>query len=295
MFRKIWYAFILTLACALVFTLAASAGGWAVVTLDQLPMGVVAGETVEVGFIIRAHGQTPVSGMSPAVQGRHLDSGETFSVEATPSGADGHYTAQVVFPTAGEWQWGIEHDYYPNVQPMPNLEVAASAPPPASEAGISPAWGLAAAWIGIALLAGAALGAALLRRKAPAWAAGVVLVVALAAGAALAISAARADPATAGAETQEQGLEISAETGRDLFIAKGCIICHSNHRADAVLSLRSTNMGPDLTHYSNSAEFLRPWLADPSVIRPETQMPTLGLDATEIEALIAFINAEAED
>ncbi len=295
MFRKIWYAFILTLACALVFTLAASAGGWAVVTLDQLPTGVVAGETVEIGFIIRAHGQTPISDLSPAVRMLHPEDGNIIRVEAAPSGEEGHYTAQVVFPTAGEWQWGIEHDYYPNVQPMPNLEVAASAPPPGSEANIPPAWGLSAAWIGIALLAGAALGAALLRRKTPAWMTGIALVVVLAAGVALAISAARADPATAGAEVQEQGLEISAETGRDLFIAKGCIICHSNHRADAVLSLRSTNMGPDLTHYSNSAEFLRPWLADPSAVRPETQMPTLGLDGTEIEALIAFINAETED
>lgn len=37
------------------------------------------------------------------------------------------------------------------------------------------------------------------------------------------------------------------------------------------------------------AVFLRRWLSDPSAVKPGTDMPTLGLQPAEIDALIAFL------
>jgi hypothetical protein len=57
---------------------------------------------------------------------------------------------------------------------------------------------------------------------------------------------------------------------------------------------------PDLLHGPGAArpdavserpDFLRSWLKDPRAVRPNTQMPDLGLKQAEIEALIAFLNS----
>ncbi|MCP4359058.1 MAG: hypothetical protein GY796_13665 [Chloroflexi bacterium] len=55
-----------------------------------------------------------------------------------------------------------------------------------------------------------------------------------------------------------------------------------------------TNIGPNLTHYQNSSEFMQDWLRDPAQIRPETLMPNLELTDDEIATLIIFINSEPE-
>jgi cytochrome c oxidase subunit 2 len=81
-----------------------------------------------------------------------------------------------------------------------------------------------------------------------------------------------------------------AEYGRALFSAKGCITCH--HHAAVAGSDPYTMGNPDLTHYRPDPEFLRRWLKNPRAIRPGTEMPTLGLQPDEIEALIAFLSAE---
>lgn len=79
-----------------------------------------------------------------------------------------------------------------------------------------------------------------------------------------------------------------AALGAALFLDKGCVSCHENSRVEGnTLS----GVGPDLTHYSNDAAFLRRWLADPNAVRPGTPMPTLPLSGAEIEALVAFLGA----
>ena len=56
----------------------------------------------------------------------------------------------------------------------------------------------------------------------------------------------------------------------------------------------SNNLGPELSDYSSAPDFLAQWLADPASVDPNTVMPDLDLDEAEIEALIAFLNADAE-
>ena len=89
-----------------------------------------------------------------------------------------------------------------------------------------------------------------------------------------------------------------AAQGRALFQAKGCTTCHQ-HEGLAIgriegdspfdLDLGTVMGAPDLTHYRPDPTFVRPWLRDPSAVRPGTDMPNLRLSDEEIEALLAFL------
>lgn len=78
------------------------------------------------------------------------------------------------------------------------------------------------------------------------------------------------------------------EHGRKLFRDKGCVTCHYNARVPGETGLYA--IGPNLSDYANSPEFLRQWLANPGAVRPGTAMPDLDLGPAEIEDLIAFLN-----
>lgn len=82
----------------------------------------------------------------------------------------------------------------------------------------------------------------------------------------------------------------AAERGAALFVNRGCITCHEH----AALGYEGTiiGVGPRLTTYRNSPDFLRSWLRNPAALKPGATMPTLGLAEEEIDALIAFINSE---
>jgi len=83
------------------------------------------------------------------------------------------------------------------------------------------------------------------------------------------------------------------EYGRQLFIAKGCITCHYNSKAASSSEYWTIEMGaPNLSKFSASAEVIAMRLKDPSSVKSDTGMPTLGLSKSEIEALVAFINSK---
>ncbi len=123
---RMFFRFRIAMGMALLLALAAAipafAGGWAVITLDELPMDVVAGEPLTVGFTVRQHGRTPMDGLEPTITA-HLYKEEFFEVEAEPGGKPGHYTATLTFPREGDWNWSIQA--FSMDQPMPVLSVAA--------------------------------------------------------------------------------------------------------------------------------------------------------------------------
>ncbi len=158
----------------LLVALPAAAGGWVVITLETLPGSIRAGEPVAMAFIIRAHGQTPVDGLSPRISAVNQATGERLSVEAKEAGATGRYQAVVTFPAAGGWNWQIEAAPYNQTVPYEPLTVlpAASAVDEGSMAGASifADARIAMRWSGAGLLA-TALVIVLLggrRRKEPA-------------------------------------------------------------------------------------------------------------------------------
>ena len=82
------------------------------------------------------------------------------------------------------------------------------------------------------------------------------------------------------------------EIGRQLFIAKGCIICHFNEKVTIDEGITILMDAPNLSKYSGSPEYLRMSLEDPASVKADTWMPDLNLSDAEIEALIAFINSK---
>lgn len=84
------------------------------------------------------------------------------------------------------------------------------------------------------------------------------------------------------------------EFGRALFLAKGCANCHTHAAVDTSgAGYWTTNEGPNLTAFTADPAYLRLWLRDPQGTRSTAKMPTLGLGESEIDALIAFLAANA--
>jgi hypothetical protein len=88
----------------------ASAGGWAVSTLDEVP-APAPGETVTVGFTIRQHGVAPVNVDDVSVEVR-APSGAVEIFEARQEGPVGHYLADVVFGEDGVHTWVIWQGWF---------------------------------------------------------------------------------------------------------------------------------------------------------------------------------------
>lgn len=120
--RQVFSVLMLAGGLALLAVQGASAGGWAVVTLDAMPSQVTVNQPVTVGFMIRQHGQTPWVCDCVRVSGYHT-TGEKFEVGAKMD-EPGHYTATLNFGKAGIWQWSVASGLYPDWQAMPELSVS---------------------------------------------------------------------------------------------------------------------------------------------------------------------------
>jgi mono/diheme cytochrome c family protein len=113
----------------LVPALAFTFGGWAVITVDDLPDYVVAGKPTDIGFVIRQHGLTPLSGVSPRVTMRTSDA--EVSAMARPVGTKGHYVASLTVPRAGDYSVRIQSGFGASENTLlPVRAIAAGAQPP---------------------------------------------------------------------------------------------------------------------------------------------------------------------
>jgi hypothetical protein len=106
----------------------ALAGGWSVVSLDQVPADVVAGEEITIGFRVLQHGQHPVAGLEAHIEAMHQESRRQIMFSASDSGTPGHYSATITLPEAGVWEWAVvafegPHVMYPlKAQPEKSLQ-----------------------------------------------------------------------------------------------------------------------------------------------------------------------------
>jgi len=295
MFSRFRISIGLALLLSLVFAIPVFAGGWAVITLDELPSNIVAGEPLTIGFTVLQHGRTPMTDLEPTVTaGLSLD--EMLVVYAEPEGKPGHYVATLTFPKDGEWEWSIQA--FSMDQPMPVLTVAAPGPVSASQplktepatTSISPLLILRTLALGIGLIG---LVVAFRRRSRLAAA---LTAFCLVAGFALFIAGAGTASGLEAQSKSSNGLTEASpdqvELGRQLFIAKGCVTCHINSKAASSSEYWTIPVGTNLSNFSASPEVLFVRLKDPSAAKSDTQMPNLDLTRVEIEALIAFINSK---
>jgi len=281
MFRKAVAIVILLLLLAPAVSVLA--GGWVVITLQELPPEIRAGEPVSLEFVVRQHGFRPVDGVNLVVQARPGAGGDSLRWTAEPGSQTGHYLVEAVFPEAGDWIWHVTAAPFPQVTTLPVLRVQ----PALVEAATAPAGRpyLPALQVGSVALLGVAAVLALARRRRLGLALGVAGALLLLP--AFAFDAAPPQKATA-AQSQPALTQSAAEMGADLFLAKGCAACH---RHDALPQGDGPHAGPNLSHYRPDPAFVRAWLRDPEAMRPGTQMPNLELDDAEIEALLAFLAA----
>ena len=287
----------LALALALVFAFPVFAGGWAVITLDELPTGVVAGEPLTIGFTVRQHGIRPMNGLDPTVTAR-LPKGEQFIVHAEGDDKPGHYTATLTFPKEGNWDWSIQA--FSMDQPMPALNVAAAgaapANPPVAKIESKPA-SIDPLLVIRVILFGAALVGLVFAVQKQNRLAGAVAGLFLTLGIVTFMLGSSAPEVEAQGKGSSEILVESSpsqvELGRQLFLAKGCITCHYNSRAVDRNDYWTIDIGaPDLSNYSAHPEVLFIRLKDPVAAKSDAKMPNLELKETEIEALIAFINSD---
>lgn len=112
--------------CALVAgSMPVHAGGWGVLTLDELPASVVANQPVTLGFTLRQHGQHLLGGQSGLIVFERAGE-KTLQFKTRSTKAEGHYTATITLPTAGVWEWRVELF---GEHPMPPLTVLVTATP----------------------------------------------------------------------------------------------------------------------------------------------------------------------
>ena len=104
-------------------TQTASAGGWAVASLDAVP-APAAGESTDVGFTVLQHGETPVLDADVGIE-LVLADGSTQFFAAVADGVPGHYVATVTFPeTPGSYEWNARMGWFGSHE-LGSVEVAA--------------------------------------------------------------------------------------------------------------------------------------------------------------------------
>lgn len=145
--HQLLFSLILSLVYIWLAGAVALAGGWAVITLDDLPAEVVVDQPLTVGFMVRQHGVRPMADLTPQVKATHQETGRSVTVAAEPVGKVGHYVATLTLPESGVWRWSIEA--FSMEQPMPLLTVQAAAPA-VELAQDSRPWSLWLSWLGLA-------------------------------------------------------------------------------------------------------------------------------------------------
>ena len=100
------------------------AGGWAVITVEDLPDVAEAGTPVVMTYTVRQHGVTLLAGLEGRVEAATARESARGSIR--PAAQTGRYVASMTFPSAGEWSITIRSGFgNSNLTLMPLTVVAA--------------------------------------------------------------------------------------------------------------------------------------------------------------------------
>jgi len=106
-------------------------GGWASITVEDLPDYGVVRQPLNLTFTVRQHGVTKLSDLEPRVEAR--GAGTSAAAVAMRGTEAGQYTARLVLSEAGEWTITIHSGFGPSrVTLVPMQVIAANAQPPAA-------------------------------------------------------------------------------------------------------------------------------------------------------------------
>jgi mono/diheme cytochrome c family protein len=88
---------------------ALSYGGWAIVTVDDLPAHANTAAPTDLKFVVRQHGEAPLSDLSPTVVATLGNTTITADVRRPIAGSA--YTARLNFPRPGNWDVSIKSGF----------------------------------------------------------------------------------------------------------------------------------------------------------------------------------------
>lgn len=92
--------------------LAAHSGGWATITVEDLPDYVVARQPVDLAFTIRQHGVSPMNDLGPVIE---ATTGKLRTTAKAARGkAPGEYVVALNLPEPGEWTVTIHSNFGPS-------------------------------------------------------------------------------------------------------------------------------------------------------------------------------------
>jgi mono/diheme cytochrome c family protein len=116
------------LPALLLLPLIGAYGGWASVSVQDLPDYVVAGQPVTLTYTVRQHGHSRLNGLHGRLEAR---SGRLEASSAATGAGEGRYTATLTVPSAGDWTITIYSGFGNNrVTLLPLRAVAPGAPAP---------------------------------------------------------------------------------------------------------------------------------------------------------------------
>ena len=96
----------------------AYAGGWATVTVKNMPEYFVVGKPADVTFLVRQHGVSPLAGLSVSIRATAPGGLETrVAGKPVPSAPSGEYMAALRLPAPGKWTIRIETGW-PETSPL---------------------------------------------------------------------------------------------------------------------------------------------------------------------------------
>jgi cytochrome c553 len=118
------------LSALLLPSAAAWLGGWATISVEDLPDYAVAGQPLEMAFTVRSHGNAGVTGLEPTVEAR---SGKRrVTARATATAGAGRYAFRLALPEPGDWSVNIHSGMGPfQLSLLPIRAIAPGSPPPA--------------------------------------------------------------------------------------------------------------------------------------------------------------------
>jgi cytochrome c2 len=114
---------------ALLLPLLGIYGGWAAITVEDLPDYGVVRQPLNLSFTVRQHGVTKLSDLEPRVEAR--SAGTTAAAVAQRGKEEGQYAARLVLPQAGEWTITIHSGFGSSrvtLVPMQVIEATAQTP-----------------------------------------------------------------------------------------------------------------------------------------------------------------------
>jgi len=120
---------LLTLSAAIAISLALAAtvhtGGWAIATVRDLPEYAVAGKPLRLTFMVRAHGVSPLDGLTPEVVAK--SGATTVKTSAVGTKISGEYTATLTLPNPGKWTIEMESLWF-TLRELPVIAPGSPAP-----------------------------------------------------------------------------------------------------------------------------------------------------------------------